>query len=84
MNGDVSMPICAGAENPTGRHHGLQNSVLSGKLTTMCMYCNHVRNEDNERQAGDPNPRNRTTRFTHGVCPQCYDNVAEAWLADKL
>jgi len=50
-----------------------------GELVPICAYCKRVRDDRNYWQGLDRYVAERTSsRFTHGICPDCYTKVLEA------
>lgn len=48
-------------------------------LIPMCSYCQKVRDEDDYWERVDTYIKARTgTRFSHGICPTCYDDQMKA------
>lgn len=55
---------------------------LSG-LLPICCYCKNIRNDQNYWQrVEDYVAANADVRFSHGVCPDCFEKVVEPQLAD--
>jgi len=53
------------------------------KILPICMYCKSIRNDENYWQTVEAYISHHTqTRFSHGICPTCYEKVSEAWLRD--
>jgi sigma-B regulation protein RsbU (phosphoserine phosphatase) len=48
------------------------------KILPICMYCKSIRDDQNYWQTVEAYISDHThTRFTHGICPICYDKVVE-------
>lgn len=46
-------------------------------ILPICMYCKNIRNDENYWQTVETYISHHTkTRFSHGICPACYDKVA--------
>jgi phosphoserine phosphatase RsbU/P len=57
-------------------------------LLPICVYCKKVRNDQNYWQQLDDFVHEQTgSAFSHGICPDCYENVVapelETWLKDE-
>jgi PAS domain S-box-containing protein len=53
------------------------------KILPICMYCKNIRDDENYWQTVEAYISHHThTRFSHGICPACYEKVREAWLGD--
>jgi PAS domain S-box-containing protein len=49
-------------------------------ILPICMYCKSIRNDENYWQTVEAYISHHTnTRFSHGVCPACYDKVASTF-----
>lgn len=49
--------------------------TLSG-LLPICSYCKNIRNDENYWEKIDKYlTEHSSVQFTHGVCPECYDNI---------
>jgi PAS domain S-box-containing protein len=47
----------------------------------ICMYCKSIRDDANYWQTVEAYISHHThTRFSHGICPTCYEKVRESWL----
>jgi PAS domain S-box-containing protein len=47
-------------------------------ILPICMYCKNIRDDQNYWQTVEAYIAHRTnTRFSHGICPACYEKVAE-------
>jgi PAS domain S-box-containing protein len=54
------------------------------KILPICMYCKNIRNDENYWQSVETYISHHTdTRFSHGICPSCYEKVAETWLNER-
>ena len=48
------------------------------RILPICMYCKSIRDDENYWQTVENYISEHTkTRFSHGICPACYDRVAE-------
>ena len=48
------------------------------KILPICMYCKNIRDDENYWQTVETYISHHTnTRFSHGICPTCYENVVE-------
>jgi PAS domain S-box-containing protein len=48
------------------------------KTLPICMYCKSIRNDENYWQTVETYISHHTnTRFSHGICPACYEKVVE-------
>lgn len=48
-------------------------------LLPICMYCKKIRDDNQYWQTVENYIHEQTgTDFTHGICPQCYENIVEA------
>ena len=53
------------------------------KILPICMYCKRIRNDQNDWQTVEAYISHHTSsRFSHGICPTCYENVIESPLGD--
>jgi len=53
------------------------------KILPICMYCKNIRNDENYWQSVEAYISQHTnTRFSHGICPTCYERVVAAQLDD--
>lgn len=53
-------------------------------LLPICMYCNKINNEQKEWEAVDMYIRRQTrTRFTHGICPECFEKTMAEFNAEQ-
>ena len=51
------------------------------RILPICMYCKSIRDDENYWQTVEAYISHHTsTRFSHGICPACYDKVSESWL----
>jgi PAS domain S-box-containing protein len=49
------------------------------KTLPICMYCKSIRGGENEWQTVEAYISHHThTRFSHGICPTCYENILKA------
>jgi len=60
----------------------LQNALAEvkelRKILPICMYCKSIRDDENYWQTVDAYISHHTnTRFSHGICPPCYQNIVE-------
>lgn len=52
-------------------------------ILPICMYCKNIRDDANYWQTVEAYISHHTnTRFTHGICPDCYEKVATQFLDD--
>ena len=50
----------------------------------ICIYCKSIRNDENYWQTVEAYISHHTkTRFSHGICPNCYKNVVEPQLDEE-
>ena len=61
----------------------LQNALAQVKelqeILPICMYCKNIRNDKDYWQSVETYISHHTrSRFSHGICPGCYDRAAEA------
>jgi len=61
----------------------LQNALAQVKelqeILPICMYCKSIRNDKDYWQSVETYISHHTrSRFSHGICPVCYDRAAEA------
>jgi PAS domain S-box-containing protein len=55
------------------------------KILPICMYCKNIRNDENYWQSVETYITHHThTRFSHGICPSCYEKVSETWLDERI
>jgi len=55
------------------------------KILPICMYCKNIRDDANYWQSVETYISHHThTRFSHGICPSCYEKVSETWLDDRI
>jgi PAS domain S-box-containing protein len=53
------------------------------KILPICMYCKKIRDDENYWQSVEGYiSRHTNTRFSHGICPACYENVVEPQLRE--
>jgi PAS domain S-box-containing protein len=53
-------------------------------ILPICMYCKSIRDDENYWQTVEAYISHHTsTRFSHGICPSCYDKVSESWLDER-
>lgn len=53
------------------------------EILPICMYCKSIRDDENYWQTVETYISHHTrTRFTHGICPACYEKVIKAQVAD--
>ncbi|MBV9878846.1 MAG: PAS domain S-box protein [Gemmatirosa sp.] len=51
------------------------------ELLSMCSYCKRIRDDDDRWQSVDAYiSRHTATRFSHGICPTCYEREVEPQL----
>ena len=51
------------------------------RILPICMSCKSIRDDENYWQTVEAYISHHTsTRFSHGICPACYDKVSESWL----
>jgi PAS domain S-box-containing protein len=49
-------------------------------ILPICMYCKNIRDDANYWQTVEAYISHHThTKFTHGICPTCYEKVVETW-----
>ena len=52
-------------------------------ILPICMYCKNIREDENYWQTVEAYISRRTNaRFSHGICPACYETVIETQLGD--
>jgi hypothetical protein len=52
-------------------------------ILPICSYCRKVRDDENYWQSVEGYISHRTTtRFSHGICPSCYETVVEPRLEE--
>jgi len=52
-------------------------------ILPICMYCKNIRNDENYWQTVETYIAHHTnTRFSHGICPSCYEKVVEPQLGE--
>ena len=61
----------------------LQNALAQVKelqeILPICMYCKNIRNDKDYWQTVETYISHHTrTRFSHGICPDCYERVVES------
>ena len=66
----------------------LQNALAQVKelqeILPICMYCKNIRNDKDYWQSVETYISHHTrSRFSHGICPGCYDRAAEAMGLDE-
>ena len=50
------------------------------EILPICMYCKNIRDDEDYWQTVETYISHHThTKFTHGVCPTCYETVVEKW-----
>ncbi len=48
------------------------------RILPICMYCKNVRDDENYWQTVESYISHHThTRFSHGICPQCYEQLQQ-------
>ena len=53
------------------------------KILPICMCCKSIRDDENYWQTVETYISHHThTRFSHGICPTCYEKVVAPQLAD--
>ena len=53
------------------------------KILPICSYCRNIRDDENYWQTVESYISHHTnTRFSHGICPACYEKVVGAELGD--
>jgi PAS domain S-box-containing protein len=53
------------------------------KILPICSYCRNIRDDENYWQTVESYISHHTnTRFSHGICPACYENVVASELGD--
>jgi PAS domain S-box-containing protein len=53
------------------------------KVLPICMYCKNIRDDENYWQTVEAYISHHTnTKFSHGVCPSCYEKVIEPQFRD--
>jgi PAS domain S-box-containing protein len=53
------------------------------KILPICSYCRNIRDDENYWQTVESYISHHTnTRFSHGICPACFENVVESELGD--
>jgi len=53
------------------------------KVLPICMYCKNIRDDENYWQTVEAYISHHTnTKFSHGVCPSCYEKVIEPQFGD--
>jgi PAS domain S-box-containing protein len=46
------------------------------KILPICMYCKNIRDDENDWQTIEAYISHHTnSRFSHGICPTCYENI---------
>jgi uncharacterized protein (DUF3084 family) len=61
-----------------------QVKLLSG-LLPICSYCKKIRDDENYWHQVDTFIRQRSdVRFSHGVCPDCFERVMQTEMKDHL
>ena len=66
----------------------LQSALLEVRalrdILPICSYCKRIRDDENYWHAVEAYISEHTnTRFSHGICPTCYENVVEPELKDE-
>jgi DNA-binding response OmpR family regulator len=55
------------------------------EILPICSYCQHIRDDQNYWQQVDTYiSRHTDTRFSHGICPDCYDSVIKPQLENRI
>ena len=55
------------------------------KVLPICMYCKSIRNDENDWQTVEAYISHHTnSRFSHSICPTCYESVIESQLGDTI
>jgi len=55
------------------------------KILPICMYCKNIRDDENYWQSVETYITHHThTRFSHGICPSCYEKVSRTWLDERI
>ena len=63
----------------------LANVKMLQGLLPICLYCKKIRDDHNYWQQLDKYVADHTeARFSHGICPECYDKVVKPELARYL
>jgi PAS domain S-box-containing protein len=53
------------------------------RILPICMYCKNIRDDENYWQTVETYISHHTrTRFSHGICPNCYEKVRGGWSDD--
>jgi PAS domain S-box-containing protein len=53
------------------------------RILPICMYCKRIRNDQNDWQTVEAYISHHTnSRFSHSICPTCYESVIESQLGD--
>jgi phosphoserine phosphatase RsbU/P len=69
------------ARRVTELEEAMTNVKLLQGLLPICTYCKNVRNDDNYWQKVDAYfSEHSELRFSHGICPHCYDTIVEPQL----
>jgi PAS domain S-box-containing protein len=54
------------------------------KILPICMYCKNIRDDENYWQTVEAYiSRHTNARFSHGICPVCYETILETQLGGK-
>jgi PAS domain S-box-containing protein len=52
------------------------------EILPICMYCKNIRDDENYWQTLETYISHHThTKFTHGICPTCYEKTVNKWRA---
>ena len=63
----------------TELQHALAQVKELQEILPICMYCKNIRNDKDYWQSVETYISHHTrSRFSHGICPGCYDRAAEA------
>lgn len=53
------------------------------RILPICMYCKSIRDDENYWHSVEAYiSRHTHSRFSHGICPQCFDKVRSTWLEE--
>jgi PAS domain S-box-containing protein len=53
------------------------------RILPICMYCKNIRDDENYWQTVETYiSRHTQAKFSHGICPTCFERVRGAWLDD--
>ena len=75
----LSAGVFIGAIVIVGNTYLQQKRIISG-LLTICSYCHKIRiDEQTWQRIEDYMSKYSPVLFTHGVCPECYDEVTREW-----